>query len=191
MTRPQNAPGTPLADQGGSVGSSFHRWSTGELSNGGCGCYQEEEGQLQAMVRGWGRWYTVESVTIERLFAWPCSYESKVREVFADRFTSPVRTPRNGRASDLRFLSLGTDREARHLSLFPLLFHAPRWPKGSCVLVAVPRFLSLVQGRIRARCIRWRSRRWRNWASTSANKPDTGQRVSRNLTMPLRWTWFR
>jgi hypothetical protein len=29
--------------------------------------------QLQAMIRGWGRWYAVASVTIERPFIWPCS----------------------------------------------------------------------------------------------------------------------
>ncbi len=29
------------------------------------------KGQLLAMIRGWGRWYPVESVTIETLFALP------------------------------------------------------------------------------------------------------------------------
>ena len=54
---------------------------------------RRRKGQLQAIIRGWGRWYNVESVTVEMKFAWPCSYESKVREVFSDRFKSPVRTP--------------------------------------------------------------------------------------------------
>ena len=34
----------PSPDQGGSVGSSLHWWDTGELSTGGCGRDQEEEG---------------------------------------------------------------------------------------------------------------------------------------------------
>ena len=28
---------------------------------------RKKKGQLQAMIRGWGRWYSVESVRIERM----------------------------------------------------------------------------------------------------------------------------
>src|SRR6266581_33845 len=31
-------------DQGGSLGSGIHREDTGQLSNGACGCHQEEKG---------------------------------------------------------------------------------------------------------------------------------------------------
>lgn len=32
---------------------------------------RRRKGQLKALIRGWGRWYPVESVTIEILFALP------------------------------------------------------------------------------------------------------------------------
>jgi hypothetical protein len=54
---------------------------------------RRKKGQLLAMIYGWGRWYPVSSVTIEMKFAWPCSYKSKVRAMFADCFTFPERTP--------------------------------------------------------------------------------------------------
>jgi len=34
---------------------------------------RRRKGQLQAMIRGWGRWFAVSSVTIERPFIRPCS----------------------------------------------------------------------------------------------------------------------
>ncbi len=46
---------------------------------------RRRKGHLLAMIHDWGRWYPVEYVIIERKFARPCSSESKVREVFADR----------------------------------------------------------------------------------------------------------
>jgi len=54
-------------DQGGATGSSFPRWNTGEVSHGTCGGDQEKERQLQVMIFGWGRWYAVESVSIDRM----------------------------------------------------------------------------------------------------------------------------
>ncbi len=72
---------------------AYHQYTRVSCPMGGVVAIRRRKGQLQAMIRGWGRWYTVESVTIEIQLAWPCSYESKVREVFADRFKSPVVTP--------------------------------------------------------------------------------------------------
>ncbi|GAC1630033.1 MAG: hypothetical protein NVS4B7_18640 [Ktedonobacteraceae bacterium] len=34
---------------------------------------RRRKGHLQAMVRGWSRWHPVENVTIDILFALPCS----------------------------------------------------------------------------------------------------------------------
>ncbi len=44
---------------------------------GGVVAIRRRKGQLLAMVRGWGRWYPVESVTIETLFARPSSPVSR------------------------------------------------------------------------------------------------------------------
>jgi hypothetical protein len=52
---------------------------------GGVVAIRRRKGQLLAMIRGWGRWYPVERVTIEIQFALPCSSERKVRAVFSDR----------------------------------------------------------------------------------------------------------
>lgn len=46
---------------------------------------RRRKGQLLAMIRGWGRWYQVESVTIEIQFALPSEEQDKARAVFVDR----------------------------------------------------------------------------------------------------------
>ncbi len=58
--------------QGGSLGPSIHRWYTSKLSNGVCGCSQEEEGATP----GENTWFGVVgtsalSVNIEMKFASP------------------------------------------------------------------------------------------------------------------------
>jgi hypothetical protein len=40
---------------------------------------RRRKGQLLAMIRGWGRWYPVESVSIERQFAMPNRRVSQTR----------------------------------------------------------------------------------------------------------------
>ena len=44
---------------------------TGSLPMGGVVAIRKRKGQLMALVRGWGRWYPVESVTIEGWFVLP------------------------------------------------------------------------------------------------------------------------
>jgi Alcohol dehydrogenase GroES-like domain len=41
---------------------------------GGVVAIRKRKGQLMALVRGWGRWYPVESVTIEGWFVLPSQY---------------------------------------------------------------------------------------------------------------------
>lgn len=54
--------------QGGPGGASLPRHGAGELSHGAGGRGRDErKGQLLVMIRGWGRWYPVESVRIERM----------------------------------------------------------------------------------------------------------------------------
>src|SRR5579859_3267443 len=54
-------------DQGGSCGASLLRPCAGEVSAGADVAVSRWKGQLRVMIRGWGRWYPVESVSIERI----------------------------------------------------------------------------------------------------------------------------
>ena len=51
-------------DQSRHLRASLHRENLGELPNGPCGWKPPKEGQLLAMIYGWGRWYPVEHVLI-------------------------------------------------------------------------------------------------------------------------------
>ena len=53
--------------QGGSRGASLPRHGTGELPLGSVVAVSRWTGHLRVMIRGWGRWYPVESVNIERI----------------------------------------------------------------------------------------------------------------------------
>ena len=58
-------------DQGGVVGSSLRGCTQVRCPMGGVVAIRKRKGQLMALVRGWGRWYPVESVTIEGWFVLP------------------------------------------------------------------------------------------------------------------------
>ena len=64
---------------------------------GGVVAIRRRKGQLLAMIRGWGHWYPVESVTIEVLFTMPSRMTlenvgpSKVNKKVANKHQASVR----------------------------------------------------------------------------------------------------
>src|SRR6266581_4224171 len=54
---------------------------------------RRRKGQLRVMIRGWGRWYSVESVTIETQFTLPDRRLSQTRGVPA---SAPLKETRGG-----------------------------------------------------------------------------------------------